>query len=267
MKKQYFHRRSQGFRSGGFPVWLTGGTVCFAVLLVLFRSLFPGIFFSVATPFWETGSAVSSRVGSFFIEIGNNAKLVQENKTLLQEISTLQNENAVLTARSQDLTSLLGGQQQTSSNILAGVLAGPPLSPYDTLIVNAGSARGVLVGANVFAAGGIPIGTVKEVTHTSAVIQLLSTPGVTTNAWAGAARVPITMLGMGAGAYTATLPTAASVSLGDTIYAPGPGAVPFGTIIKIDSDSSSPTVILHVQSLVNLFSTTWVEISPTVGTL
>jgi cell shape-determining protein MreC len=218
-------------------------------------------------------------VGSFFAGIGNSAKLVQENKTLSQEILTLQNENTVLTARSQDLTSLLSvssesaggtgtsGASGARAGILAGVLASPPLSPYDTLIVSSGSAQGVVRGAQVYAAGGIPIGTVTEVTSTTAIVQLLSTPGVTTNGWAGTARVPVEVMGVGAGSYTATLPAAASVSVGDSVYAPGPGAVPFGTVTKIDADPSSPTVVLHIQSLVNMFSITWVEISPTaVGT-
>jgi cell shape-determining protein MreC len=282
MKKQYFHRRnSYAFSGNGSTLWLTGAVVVIVVVLILLRSFLPQVFFALAAPLWESGSALSTDVGSFFAGIGNSAKLVQENKSLAQEILTLQNENAVLTARSQDLTSLLSvssesgesGAQSTvgasgaRAGILAGVLASPPLSPYDTLIVSSGSAQGVVRGAQVYAAGGIPIGTVTEVTSSTAMVQLLSTPGVTTNGWAGTARVPVEVTGVGAGSYTATLPAAASVSVGDSVYAPGPGAVPFGTVTKIDADPSSPTVVLHIQSLVNMFSITWVEISPTaVGT-
>jgi cell shape-determining protein MreC len=280
MKKQYFHRRnSYAFSGNGSILWLTGAVVVIVVVLILLRSFLPQVFFALAAPLWESGSALSTDVGSFFAGIGNSAKLVQENKTLSQEILTLQNENTVLTARSQDLTSLLSvssesaggtgtsGASGARAGILAGVLASPPLSPYDTLIVSSGSAQGVVRGAQVYAAGGIPIGTVTEVTSTTAIVQLLSTPGVTTNGWAGTARVPVEVMGVGAGSYTATLPAAASVSVGDSVYAPGPGAVPFGTVTKIDADPSSPTVVLHIQSLVNMFSITWVEISPTaVGT-
>jgi cell shape-determining protein MreC len=276
MKKQYFHRRnSYAFSGNGSTLWLTGAVVVIVVVLILLRSFLPQVFFALAAPLWESGSALSTDVGSFFAGIGNSAKLVQENKTLSQEILTLQNENTVLTARSQDLTSLLSvssesaggtgtsGASGARAGILAGVLASPPLSPYDTFIVSSGSAQGVERGAQVYAAGGIPIGTVTEVTSTTAIVQLLSTPGVTTNGWAGTARVPVEVMGVGAGSYTATLPAAASVSVGDSVYAPGPGAVPFGTVTKIDADPSSPTVVLHIQSLVNMFSITWVEISPT----
>ncbi len=66
---------------------------------------------------------------------------------------------------------------------------------------------------------------------------------------------------MGAGSFSSTIPQTSSVAVGDTVYVPGPGALPIGTVIKIDTDASSPTEVLHVQPLVNLFSITWVEIA------
>ncbi len=133
---------------------------------------------------------------------------------MFPRLRTLQNENEVLTARAQDLTKLLGGQSGSTqgSTIPAGVLARPPESPYDSLVVAAGSADGIATGAEVFSSGGIPIGTVASVTAHSATIQLLSTPGVTTNGWVGENRIPLTLSGMGAGAFTAILPKAATGS-------------------------------------------------------
>ena len=73
--------------------------------------------------------------------------------------------------------------------------------------------------------------------------------------------MPLSLAGVGAGAFTATLPKAAAISVGDSAYVSGPGAVPLGTIVRIDTDPSSPTVVLYIQPLVNIFSVTWVEIA------
>jgi cell shape-determining protein MreC len=259
MKRQYSHRPN----SVGPFTWTFG--VAFFVLFLLFlvRAFIPGTFFSLAAPLWREGTALDASVGSVFVGLTHAQQVALQNAALGQQVQTLQNENAVLTARAQDLTKLLGGQGAAgiSASVVAGVLARPPESPYDTIVVAAGTDDGVVAGAQAFAAGGIPIGTVESATKHSAVIGLLSTPGRMTDGWAGASRTQVTFKGSGAGAFTATIPRAAAVSVGDNVYVPGPGAVPFGTVVRIDSEAASPTVVLEIQPLVNLFSLTWVEIA------
>jgi cell shape-determining protein MreC len=243
-------------------MWSVSTVIVLGILFILLRVFLPGALVTIATPFWKGGSSLEASVGNTFSGFGNASKLASENTSLQSQVSELENENAVLTARAQDLTKLLGGQAQTAGgSILAGVLARPPESPYDTIIVAAGAKDGVVANATAFATGGIPIGTVQSTTAHSATIALLSTPNLTTNGWVGENRIPLTLNGTGAGTFTATLPKAAPVAVGDNVYVPGPGAVPIGSIARIDTDPSSPTVVLYIQPLVNIFSLTWVEIS------
>jgi cell shape-determining protein MreC len=266
MKKQFSHslNYSRGRGSNGIAAlaWSVGTIIVLGILFILLRMFAPGAVIAIATPFWKGGSSFEAGVGNVFSGFGNASKLASENTALQSQVSELENENAVLTARAQDLTKLLGGQSEIgSAGILAGVLARPPESPYDTVIVGMGAKDGVVANATTFATGGIPIGTVESTTAHSATIKLLSTPNLTTNGWVGENRIPLTLNGTGAGTFTATLPKAAPVAVGDSVYVPGPGAVPIGTIARIDSDPSSPTVVLYIQPLVNIFSLTWVEIS------
>jgi cell shape-determining protein MreC len=261
MKKQYSPRRNINGRGiSGSRLLGLGVVAVIGVFILILKIFVPSALIALATPFWNSGTHMEASVGNAFAGLGNPAVLAAQNSALKSQVLTLQNQNAILTARAQDLTKLLGGQTNAGSNILAGVLARPPLSPYDTLVVAAGTSAGVVTGAPVFAEGGIPVGIIKSTTNTSATVQLLSTPNLTTNGWVGDNRIPLTLTGMGAGAFTATLPKAAAVSVGDSAYVSGPGAVPIGTIVKIESDASSPTDILDIQPLVNIFSITWVEI-------
>ena len=266
MKKQYSlrHKYRNGNPLTGTPVVVFGVVLGVAALFLVLRLVFPAVIIALAEPFWKGGVTLEAAVGGATAGMGNAAMLEKENTQLAQQVASLQNQNAVLTARSQDLTKLLGGTNTAETSmqgIAAGVLARPPLSPYDTLIVGMGAKDGVVVGATVTASGGIPIGTVQSTTAHTATITLLSMAGHTTNAWVGESRIPLTLAGMGAGAFTATLPTAAAVNVGDNVYVPGPGAIPVGTISQVESDPSSPSVTLNIQPLVNIFSTTWVEIS------
>jgi cell shape-determining protein MreC len=263
MKRQFSRRRN----SVGVVVWTFGAAIVVLILFVLVRVFLPGVFIAAATPFWKEGTSLDAGVGNAFIGLGNAKALAAQNAALNQQMLALQDENDVLTARAQDLTKLLGGNDvgSTQTNILAGVLAHPPESPYDTLVVAVGSSDGVVEGAQVFATGGIPIGTVQSVTAHSAIISLLSTPGRSTGGWVGESRAAVILVGASAGAFTVTLPKAAPVSVGDSVYVPGPGAIPIGTVVRVEAAAASPTEVLDIQPLVNFFSLTWVEIARTAS--
>ena len=54
-------------------------------------------------------------------------------------------------------------RNREESGILAGVVARPPVSPYDTLVLAAGRVDGVEVGMEAFGAVGVPVGVVSSV--------------------------------------------------------------------------------------------------------
>ena len=263
MKKPFSQRRRYGAEvsAGTRALWAFGSVIVVVLVIVGIRFLVPDFFFALATPIWESGNSLSGSVASVGASFESKSTLAAQNTALMQEVQTLTNENQVLTARSQDLTKLLGGSSTAGGELLAGVLARPPESPYDTLTVAAGTNDNVVIGALVYSAGGTPIGTIKHTTADSSQVSLFSSTGRSTDGWIGANRIPVTLTGMGAGAFSATIPETSSVAVGDTVYVPGPGALPIGTVVKIDTDASSPTDILHIQPLVNLFSITWVEIA------
>jgi cell shape-determining protein MreC len=260
MKRQFSRRRSSGI-----SIWAYSGAILLVVLILLLRVVLPGVFVTLTSPFWNLGTALSSGTNDFFAGFTSNRKIVAENTTLSTQVATLTNEDQVLTARTEDLTKLLGGQSSTTAitagDILAGVLARPPESPYDTLTLSAGSSDGIIMNAIVYSSGGIPIGTISQSQANSSQVSLFSTPGRSVSGWVGVNRIPVTLTGMGGGAFSATVTASTTVSVGDTVYLPGPGALPIGTVVRVETDPSSPTPIIDVQPLVDLFSITWVEVA------
>jgi cell shape-determining protein MreC len=256
------YRQQNAYRT---TIFWGGLSVVVVLVLLLVRIALPGVFVSLTTPLAGSGTSMAAGVGNVFSGFNSKQKLASENSSLTEQNLELTNENTVLSARTQDLTKLLGGTSSTGlgtgDELLAGVLARPPESPYDTLTISSGSADGVTLNATVFAQGGIPIGSIKHVYTHSAQASLYSTPGRSTDGWVGEDRTPLTITGAGSGAFTSSIPKTSSVIVGDSVYVPGPGAVPIGTVIRIDSDPASPTVTLQIQPLVNLFTVTWVDVS------
>ncbi|MES2994993.1 MAG: rod shape-determining protein MreC [Patescibacteria group bacterium] len=254
-------RRSQTAllkRGSALTIGIVLGVV---VLLFILRTVFPGVLTALAAPFWSAGNALTGGAGDFASIFGDKAILTQERDTLARENASLREQNAVLTARVADLTQLLGGRPEASNSILAGVMARPPVSPYDTLVLDAGERAGVRIGASVQGAGGIPLGTIESLADNSSRVLLYSAPGRVTQGWVGENRAPISLEGAGAGAFRTSVPRENAVVVGESVYVAGPGALPIGTVVRVETDPSSPRAVVHIKPVAHLFSTTWVTVS------
>jgi len=239
MKTSYFQKRSSSLLTSGRVAVLVA--VLFLLVLFILRVVFPTTFFSLVSPIFSFGTELTSLQGDVESDVARADR-------------TLMNENNALQARVKDLERLAGVIPVLEEGIVASVIARPPLAPYDSLLVYVGKNGDVVPGMQVSAEGGVPIGTVEQVTDAHAQIALYSTAGRMSEGWAGENRHPVTLEGVGAGAFTARVPRDAELSEGDYIYLPGPGARPVGRIVHIDADPSSPSAQLRIEPLVNLFS-------------
>lgn len=254
MKMRSYRSRNALLSGATWPVAaLLFGVVGIVVLLRLFA---PGALTVIASPLWRAGDMATGAVGVPLAGFASNEQLRADNERLAEEQSVLQAEVAALKTRLADL----GAPTEVASGIKAGVLARPPVSPYDTLILAGGGEEGVSVGSRVYAQGVIPIGVIESVSARSSRAVLYSESGRMTEGWVGESRNPITLTGESAGAFSAIVPRESALIEGEAVYLPGPGALPIGYIVRIDRNPSSPEARVHVRPVVNPFSLTWVTI-------
>jgi len=257
MKRMSFARRNALLPQGALiiPAILLG----VAAIVFLIRILFPGLFITIVTPLWRLSSFTSGLVGGATSSFQNQAALSRELDAARAENAALTSENDTLAGQVHDLQNLLGSRTAPPKGVLASVLARPPESPYDTLIVDEGEASGIVPGALVNGPGGTPLGRVASLTTSTARIVLFSASGQKTDAWIGSNRVPITLSGAGGGTFSATAPKDAKLAVGDVVYILGGAAL--GTVVRVDTDPSSATATLRIQSLINPFTLVWVSLS------
>lgn len=235
----------------------------FALLALIVRLIAPNFFWTAFSPLFRVSDAVSAETHILFNNFGNAAELAASNETLSDQNTALTNENQALLEKVAGLATLLGTPGgQKSAGIIAGVVARPPASPYDTLVLAAGTSAGVVLGMEAFGAGGVPLGIVSSVTADFSRVTLLSAAGTHTDGWVAHA-TPLTIRGEGAGALVATVARSAGVAVGDVVSAPGPGMLPIGRVVRVDSDPLSPAVTLRIKPAMNPFSVTWVELRAT----
>lgn len=266
MKKTFLARRNALFSSTdtSWGAYALMG----AVLLFVVRLLAPNFFLQIVTPIFRSANNLTTESHLFFSSFGDSAALTLQNEKLRDENTTLTVENETLSQKLADQEALLDvSAGKNTQGVLAGVVARPPESPYDTLVLAQGSSAGITVGQGVFSEGGVPIGIISTVTTDFSRATLFSSPNILLHGWVGHTNVPLTIVGLGGGTMGASAARSAGIVMGDSVWSPGPGTLPVGKVIRIDSDPSSPAVTLQIQPAVNLFSVTWVLVRDTGAAL
>lgn len=230
-----------------------------AAFFLLLRLSAPNFFWQIFTPLFRISDTLARESQAFFNSFGDTAALALQNEKLMSENAALANENQALLKK----TASIKGLVPDARGITAGIVARPPFSPYDTLVLSAGSEEGVTLGMGAFGAGGVPLGVVSSVLANFSRVTLFSAPHMTVNGWVGRTTVPVIINGAGAGALYASVARSAGVAAGDTVFAPGPGMLPIGVVTRVDSDPASPSVILRIMPALNVFSIAWVVVRDT----
>ncbi|MDB5259579.1 MAG: Rod shape-determining protein MreC [Candidatus Taylorbacteria bacterium] len=209
----------------------------------------------IISPFWNIDKAASG-------SLSTKASLEKENARLQQKIEELAPSDAriqELTQENLELKELLG-RTAIKDGVLAAVVKKPPFSPYDTLIIDAGTAEGIAAGDMAYALGNIPIGKVEEVRVNSAKISLYSNPGLKYEVSIGPKNIMATATARGGGAYEVTLPRDAMIQVGDPVTMPSVYSSVFGTVSTVIAVPARAFATILFNSPVNANELRWVII-------
>lgn len=146
-------------------------------------------------------------------------------------ITTLQAENASLR---QQL------QSASSTRLHADIITQPPFVPYDRLVLNRGARDGVVVGAPVFAAANVVIGTIIATTPGQSIASLVTSAGVESTVYVFGPDIYTTAVGQGGGVLRIGVPQGVTLSEGNPVTIPAAGQSVIGSISHIETEPSRP---------------------------
>ncbi len=242
------------------------------------------IFFLVRQPFFNTFSylghtifrpvfSVGNKVGSVFHGVSS---FFSSKRSLLLENEALNNKLEEQEARLANYDALSAennilketfGRKEDRTLVLSAILAKPNQSPYDTIIVDAGSSNNVQVGNIVFAKGFIPIGRVAEVYPRSSKVILFSNSGertkvvITKNAALEETQgLFMDITGRGGNNFEMVLPRDFVVEKGDEVILPGITPFVVAVVDTIISDPRDAFKKALLVSPVNIQTLKFVEI-------
>ncbi len=163
-------------------------------------------------------------------------KLIIKNKDLQERVATLtaQIEQDKITAAQEIKIQEELAQAPEKKFVVAGVLATPTASPYDTLVIDVGENVGIKRGMRVFAHVVIPIGYVSDVYAKTSNVILYSTPGEHTEAMLSSIELRTELIGRGGGNFEAHVPIDVPITNGEQAVVPGLA----GQILAVVGDTS-----------------------------
>jgi len=245
--------------------------VLFVVGVVLLVAKTPAhaLLHDAFVPLWKNGNRATVAVQEFTILLQSKRAIAEKNASLQKQLTTLHADTlllSVLQKENKELRALLS-RDDSPSRIIASVIVRPTQTPYDTLIIDRGEKHGVEVDDYVFAYDNFFIGQVKAVYGESAIVELYSTPGVTTQMLLRAEEnVPIVAEGIGAGNFTAQLPREVVVHQGDSVIIPGIRGGAVGFVGETETTASEPFQTIRFRSPVNMHEVLWVALTSTYET-
>lgn len=226
------------------------------------RPLLEDMLWRVGTPLASVRFGVLQTANVWLGSLRDSASLSEENMRLKGELASTTSalaDRVMLRARVAELESQLGRTDSAAHTVLAGVVMRPPATPYDTLLVDAGSTHGVAEGALVFE-GSAAVGSVAQVYTTSSRVALFSSPGQILEGMLNGT-VPVSVEGQGGGSLIAIVPVDTSVAVGDSVTISGIASPLALRVWGVERREGESFKTIYFRAPVNPFQTRFVTIA------
>ena len=153
-------------------------------------------------------------------------------------------------------------RQTESGLIVATVLTYPPQTPYDVIIIDAGSNDSIMLGSEVSLPEGPILGVISEVFPRNAKVKLFSSSGKETNAVLERNNIPVTLVGTGGGNFSFSLPRDIAIENGDRILSSDVTARLLAVVGEISVQPTDSFKEVLAYSPTNIFGLRFVFVRP-----
>ena len=243
--------------------------VVILIILFFFRSgiwnVLSDVSLFVFRPVLSAGDSIGGGLKSFGAYFVSKSSLLKENENLQQEVAAddarMANYDSAM-ADDASLKEILGRKDPKATMVLGAILSKPNQSPYDTRIIDAGTAQGIKVADIVFADGAVPIGRVAEANANSSKVILFSNPGESTEVTVSGQSTSVQLVGRGGGNFEISLPKDSALAQGTQVTLPGINDYVIAITQTTISDPRDPLSKALLTSPVNIQNLKFVEVAP-----
>lgn len=249
-------------KSRSITIAIIFGIAVLVSLDFIFPSFYPRLLNPLASTAWRSEDATIGMFGRAMILVSSKLSLIRENASLRDDLRSHEADAYLIEALREENEALKVSLGRSSSDraILGVVLARPPVSAYDTLVLDLGSDDGVAVGQRVYVDGSVLIGDIIETTANSAKVSLFSSPGRETSILIGDEKSEAQAVGRGGGNFLVRLPADISVTLGDVVVMPQLRTNIFGMVEEIEVGATDSIQTIYFRAPFNMHELRYVEV-------
>lgn len=246
--------------------------LCIGVSLSAVQYFFPRFVTSTARtlvkPAWFIRDTFSYTTSGFFGHFQRIDSLRAENKNLQDELYALKVKEVEFNQMKKDYEELKTLMNTTSSSrgesggqiVTARVLSKPPFTPYDTFVVDGGSADGVQMGDLVYANDALVIGRITRVSAHTSYVTLFSSGDQTQEFVVGRTGISVAVTGMGGGNFALYVPKDFDIQVGDTLQEPSYGVGVVAEVYAVDQTMQNSFKRVYARVPKPIFQSTFVRI-------
>lgn len=242
-------------------------TILISLLLLLLlllktpvSNVLGGALHVLGAPFWNMSMSTVHWFHEQQALLSSKKSLLEENDKLkdLIDRTALEAYSYDLVRQENDVLKEKLGRKPEEEFLLARVLATPGQSPFDTLVIDAGSAEGISLGMHIFTDGDFVIGEVTSIFHHSAVVTLYSAPGIELPVTLATDSTPATLYGRGGGNFLIILPRGVHVAVGDLVNIPALAPNYAGVVDGVDRPEGESLQYIHLKLPMNIYQLKWI---------
>lgn len=215
--------------------------IFFAFAFSQFRSVLGTPLSWIGAPIYGIRHYIETSSDAIPVYFRSRADVDREIQSLQQHIESQNGIRVALeaiTKENEELKLQLGAT--STKTFLASVLARPPTTPYDTLVIDKGGRDGVISGAPVYYGADMALGYVRVVYPTYALVSLFSSPNVESTVYVYGPNIFAKAYGEGDGAIRISVPQGVSIKEGDIAVLPSLTRGILGRVYSIHSDPTEP---------------------------
>lgn len=216
----------------------------------------------ISLPLWLSRDVAIHSALSIADYFKFKSTLIARNQELEGEVLALklkQVDYDLMLKENQDLKSELG-RNADGERVITRVLSKPPLSPYDTVVVDVGTAEGIVLGNKAYMGENIVVGMVVNVTPRTSLVELFSNNDRKQEAVLSRTGTSFTLVGQGGGNMKLEVPKDTDIIWGDTFMYPTISSPIIGSVYYIDTNSQSSFKSVYVRVPFNVFSSKYLFI-------
>jgi cell shape-determining protein MreC len=218
-------------------------------------NIFSSASYAVASPVWGLSQFLDGEITEGFLLLQSKDSLVKNLVNIQKDFmsfDSLRLEYIASQKENNELKEQLNLKKTFGFEKTARVLVKPPQTSYDSIVIDVGAQDGVVEGDSVFVGQNVLLGRVSKAYPSTALVEMISSAGVSTEARLLLSELSLPLVGQGGGSFKVEIPRDTPIDESDFFVSSFDMSVVLAEVVKIIGDPQDPVKTIIAKTPFNI---------------